>query len=41
MAEKFGTDFAEGMDTTLTNTLVFLTDKTGYVACLLRSSPHS
>ncbi|MEU8512897.1 class I SAM-dependent methyltransferase [Kitasatospora sp. NPDC048722] len=38
VAERFGTRFADTMDTTLDDTLTFLTDKTGYLACLLRES---
>ncbi|MEU5426205.1 class I SAM-dependent methyltransferase [Streptomyces olivoreticuli] len=41
IAEKFGTPYADTMDTALADTLTFLTDKTGYLACLLRHPAHS
>lgn len=40
IADRFGADYADGMDTALADTLTFLTDKTGYVACLLRGPAH-
>lgn len=41
IADRFGTPFADAMDTTLADTLAFLTDKTGYLACLLREPAQS
>ncbi|GGP86450.1 SAM-dependent methyltransferase [Streptomyces melanogenes] len=41
IAEKFGVPYAAAMDTALADTLTFLTDKTGYLACLLRHAAHS
>lgn len=41
IAERFGVPYADAMDTALADTLAFLTDKTGYLACLLRDPARS
>ncbi|MGW2749073.1 SAM-dependent methyltransferase [Streptomyces sp. NPDC001450] len=41
VAQRFGAPYADAMDTALADTLTFLTEKTGYLACLLHDEGHS
>jgi cyclopropane fatty-acyl-phospholipid synthase-like methyltransferase len=41
IAGQFGGEFADAMDAALPRLLSFLTDKTGYLACLMRGSRES